>query len=139
MRRKRITIGGILIILIVTSLVTFLGLTKNKSTEPIEVYAIYIDGDKIGQVKSETELEAYINKQEEKIKEKYNIDDVHTPKGVDIKKIYTYNTKTDTAQSIYEKMIKKKKFAIKGIVVTVKNEEPENKTTKKIYITNKKI
>ena len=138
-RRKRITIGGILIILIVTSLVTFLGLTKNKSTEPIEVYAIYIDGDKIGQVKSETELEAYINKQEEKIKEKYNIDDVHTPKGVDIKKIYTYNTKTDTAQSIYEKMIKKKKFAIKGIVVTVKNEEPENKTTKKIYITNKKI
>ena len=138
-RRKRITIGGILIILIVTSLVTFLGLTKNKSTEPIEVYAIYIDGDKIGQVKSETELEAYINKQEEKIKEKYNIDDVHTPKGVDIKKIYTYNTKTDTAQSIYEKMIKKKKFAIKGIVVTVKNEEPENKTTKKIYITDNQI
>lgn len=138
-RRKRITIGGILIIIIVTSLVTFLGLTKNKSTEPIEVYAIYIDGDKIGQVKSENELEAYINKQEEKIKEKYNIDDVHTPKGVDIKKIYTYNTKTDTAQSIYEKMIKKKKFAIKGIVVTVKNEEKENKTTKKIYVTNKKI
>ena len=64
-------------------------LTTNK--EPKEVYNIYLDGNKIGRVKSKENFEEYINKQEEALKKKYGVSKIYTPKGVEIKKVIVYS------------------------------------------------
>lgn len=141
MQNKKININTILLIIIIIPLITFLSISSGSKTNknPNEVYAIYIEGEKIGTVASKKSLENYINKQEEQIKIKYGVNDVHTPKGVDIKKIYTYDKKTDSVEEIYNKMIKLKKFTIKGIVVTIQTPNDENQKEKYIYTLNKKI
>ena len=64
------------------------GTTKNKI--PNELYTVFLDGNKIGTVKSGEEFNSYINKQEEKLKAKYEVDTIYAPKGVEIKKVITY-------------------------------------------------
>lgn len=92
-------------------------LTVNKTPE--EVYAVYLDGQKIGIVKSQDDFDKYINTQEEKLKEKYHVDKIYTPKGVEIKKVVTYNSKYDSNESIYNMLVKQQNFTVKGIIIEI--------------------
>ena len=60
-------------------------LANNKT--PTELYAVYLEGEKIGVVKSKEAFEEYINDQEETLRKKYNVSKIYTPNGVEIKKI----------------------------------------------------
>lgn len=123
------TFSSILII-IVSFLSLFLvgfKLTVNKT--PTEVYGVYLEGKKIGAVKSKESFEDYINIQEEKLKEKYNVDKIYTPKGVEIKKIVTYNKKYDSNDEIYRLLVKEQNFTIKGIIVEIEKEISDEQTT----------
>ena len=103
-------------------------LTQNK--EPEELYNIYLDGQKIGTVKSKSDFEEYINEQEDKLKEKYGVDKIYTPKGVEIKKVITYNNKYDSNEKIYKMLVEKQNFTIKGVIITIekeKNDEDEER------------
>ena len=118
-------------------------LTENKT--PIEVYAIYLSGQKIGTVKSKDEFNEYINKQEEKLKAKYGVDKIYTPKGVEIKKIITYNNECNTNEEIYNELVDKQNFTIKGIIIEIEKEltnednQEEKTETLTINVINKEM
>ena len=61
------------VVIIAVLSVFLLGFKLTINKNPQELYNVYLDGKKIGVVKSKEEFEAYINKQEEKLKEKYNV------------------------------------------------------------------
>ena len=118
-------------------------LTENKT--PIEVYAVYLSGQKIGTVKSKDEFNEYINKQEEKLKAKYGVDKIYTPKGVEIKKIITYNNEYNTNEEIYNELVDKQNFTIKGIIIEIEKEltnednQEEKTETLTINVINKEM
>ncbi|MBQ9072809.1 MAG: peptidoglycan DD-metalloendopeptidase family protein [Bacilli bacterium] len=82
-----------------------------------------------------------INEMREYIKQNeiYNhVEDVYTPNGIEIKKVYTYHTDISTVPDIYKKIIEKKSCTISGYKFTIKstNEEIEDL---EIYTIDKQI
>ena len=55
----------------------------NSSKIPKEGYRIYLEGKTIGFIESKDELNAYINKQQEKLKDKYHVDTIYVPNNID--------------------------------------------------------
>ena len=96
-------LGTIFIILFSIASIFLLGFKLTANKNPIELYNVYLEGEKIGTVKSKNDFEAYINKQEEKKKKKYKVSKIYTPKGVEIKKIITYKNKYDSNEKIYRR------------------------------------
>ena len=130
---------GIITIVILSILSLFLAgfkLTTNK--EPKEVYNVYLDGEKIGTVKSKEDFEKYINNQEEKLKEKYGVSKIYTPKGVEIKKVITYKDNCDSNEKIYKLLVKEQNFTVKGIIINIEKEE-QDKDDKEKTITTSRI
>ena len=115
------TILYTILALVLSSSVFFLG--YKKSYDPQEVYKVYLDGEVIGLIYSKSELESYIDNEEESIKEKYGVDKVYIPNNLDIVKEITYNGKIESAASIYEKIKDKAPFTIKGYKITIKGVE----------------
>lgn len=71
--------------------------------EAQNVYRVYLNGNSLGIIESKKELENYVNKKQEALKEKYNVDNVYIPQGLKIVKETTYNEK----QNQYKKYITK--------------------------------
>jgi murein DD-endopeptidase MepM/ murein hydrolase activator NlpD len=126
-------------ITVIALLVILLGFTDTINKTPTTVYKVFVDGEIIGTIKSKTEFEEYVNLQEEKIKNQYNVEKIYTPSGVEIKKVTTYEDNTESNQSVYNKIIETKKFTIKGTIITITDEEDEDYETQKIYVLNKEI
>ena len=63
----------IFIVLISILSIFLLGFKLTENKTPQELYAIYLEGEKIGTVKSKEEFNEYINLQEEKLKDKYKV------------------------------------------------------------------
>lgn len=139
MQNNHFKLSYIIVIILVGVLVFGLGFTSYSNQEPISVYKVYIDGEVIGTVSSKEEFNNYINKKEKQVKEKYGVDNVYMPDGVTLKKVTTYNKHIDSNDKVYESIIKLKQFTIKGVVVTIDNEEVENYEKKYIYVLNKEI
>ena len=47
--------------------------------EAQNVYRVYLNGNSLGIIESKKELEDYVNKKQEALKEKYNVDNVYIP------------------------------------------------------------
>lgn len=139
--KKKWTFSMIFILLISILSIFLLGFKLTENKTPQQLYTIYLEGKKIGTVKSKKDFNDYINLQEEKLKEKYNVDKIYTPKGVEIKKVVTYSKKYNTNEEIYQMLVKQQSFTIKGIIVSIEKEvqneqnNEENTDTKKEYIT----
>lgn len=143
------TIVSIIVLSILSIFLFGFKLKENKN--PIEVYGIYLDGKKIGTVKSKDDFDNYINSKEEQLKQRYNVDKIYIPKGVEIKKIITYDNKYDSYESIYNLLVKEQNFTVKGIIIEITKESTDendkdkekNKDTKKekirINVTSKDI
>lgn len=129
---KSKNIFSIIIALILTVACIFIlgfKLTENKT--PHELYNVYLDGEKIGTVKSKEDFETYINKQEEYLKEKYQVSKIYIPKGVEIKKVITYSNKYDSNEEIYKLLIKEQNFTIKGLIIEIHKDAVEDEDSKK--------
>ena len=130
---------GLIVFVILTSLFIFLLVfIRDYSSEPSIVYSVYLDGKNIGTIASKDSFEEFINTKEDELKKKYEVDTVHTPKGVEIKKNLTYNTKVDTDLDVYNKIISNKKFTVNGYEITITDPEEDNKQ-QKIYVLSKDI
>ena len=129
----------IMLIIVIALTIFLLGFTNNVGKNPITVYKVFVDGEIIGTIKSKSDFEEYVNIQEEKIKDKYKVNKVYTPNGVEIKKVTTYETNVEDNQTVYNKIIQSKKFTIKGTIITMSDENDENYKTKKIYTLNKEM
>ncbi len=139
MPNKGFRISYIIVILLVGALSFYLGFIHYSNQIPQSLYQVYIDGEMIGMVKNQTDLENYINQKEETIKKKYKVNKVNMPKSVTIKNVTTYNKKIDTNEEIYKKIIAKNQFTIKGTMITIKDKDNKDKPPKYIYTLNKKI
>ena len=138
------SIGIIFIIMFSIASIFLLGFKLTSNKNPIELYNVYLDGEKIGTVKSKDDFEAYINKQEETLKEKYKVSKIYTPKGVEIKKIVTYNQKYDSNEKIYNLLVKEQNFTLKGTIIKIEKEESSEeeeakKTETTINVTSKDV
>lgn len=131
------TISMIFLVVVVSLSVFLLGFNKNNGDIPQTVYNVYLDGKIIGTIESQESFEEYINQKEEQIKKQYQVENVYTPNGVEIKKVITYKPKISSNEKIYSEIIKLKKFTIKGIVVTITGDDSYNATT--IKVLNKEI
>lgn len=109
---------------------------------PKEVYKVYLDGKVIGNIKNKTELENYINEEQKELKEKYSVDKVYVPTGVDIQKCTTYEKEILSAKKVHNIIKEEKPFTIKGYKVTINptdevttsEEETTDKKREKIVI-----
>lgn len=141
-KKNKLSIKVILVAILAISSVFLLGFKITENKTPNEMYVVYLDGKKIGTVKSKDEFNEYINKQEEKLKEKYQVDEIYTPKGVEIKKVVTYSNKTNTNEEIYKLLVSTENFTIKGVIVEITkkpDDENEKETTTTINLLNKEL
>ena len=119
MKNKKITLKLVLAVIFAISSLILVGFKITENKIPNKMYAVYLKGKKIGTVKSKEEFNEYINKQEEKLKESFGVDTIHTPKGVEIKKIVTYSNKTNTNEEIYNLLVSSENFTIEGVVLKI--------------------
>lgn len=130
--------GIILFIILISVGAIALGFAQHTNSSPSTIYSVYLDGKKIGAVASKDSFEDYINTKEEELKQKYSVDTIYTPKGVEIKKNITYSNFVNTDEEIYNKIISDKKFSVQGYQITIT--EPDNeKKVNTIYVLSKDI
>ncbi len=86
-------------------------------------YQVYLGSDKIGLIESDKELFELIDKEQQDIKDKYKVDKVFSPSGLEVRKIKTYKNDLMTAKEIYEEIKDLEPFTIEGYEVTVKHDD----------------
>ena len=118
---KKNNIVGVIIALILSFVITFL--TNNskffKASVPTESYRVYLKGESIGLIKSDEELNNYINEKQQDIKEKYNVENVYIPNDIKIVKDITYEGNLTSVSDIYNIINEKSPFTVKGYVFTI--------------------
>ena len=137
------TIKTAITLLILCILPLTLGFS-NPSRNPRTLYHIYLKGKSIGLIKSKKELEEYINKKQQEIKNKYGVDKVYAPDDLDIVKEITYNTKVLSVEKVYKKIKKESPVTINGYIITIKDTDKKKSKKKKankqtIYVLDKKV
>jgi len=131
------SIPNIVLCVVVSLMILLLGFSHGNNNQPTELYQVYLDGEIIGTIESEEDFVKVINEEQQEIKDKYNVDTVYNPLGIETKKVYTYDTKIDSSEQVYKKITEERPFfTIKGYVLTIKKEEEEDKH---IYALNKEI
>ena len=149
--------GKNIIVLIIVCLLSgvLVNIVKASNNEtnhlPTEGYRVYLEGKSIGLIQSKDELNNYINNQQEKLKQKYHVDQVYVPNNIDIVKELTYDNKFDSVSNIYNMINTISPFTIKGYEVTIDKtnstvyENDDNKANQdknkiiKINVINKEI
>ena len=132
-------IGTTFVVIILSAFIFVFGGAGFTKREPNTYYAVYVDGKKMGMVDSAIKFDDYINTQEEKLKEKYGVDTIYTPKGVEVKKLITYDNSVDSYDDIYRKLVNNKSFTIKGVVITIRDQDNSEFVTKQINVVDKKL
>ncbi len=132
----------ICLLLILGLFVTISMGAKSIDTVAKKVYRVYLDGKSLGLISSKKDLEEYINKEQESLKKKYNVDKIYVPDNLHIQEEMTYNEKIYSTKDIYEMIKDKSSFTLKGYKITIKTTD-ENKSKKDdkivIYVLDKKI
>ena len=82
---------GLFLTVLVCALLFFCNIGKEYASNPKEVYQVYLNGDKIGLIKSKDKFLNMIDTEQEALRNQYGVDKVYPPDGLDIKKLYTYN------------------------------------------------
>lgn len=128
---KKIGFGGILIIILLCALIFLMGFDTNRvSKNSVSLYKVYLDGKKIGYIENKNELYNLIDQEQQSIKEKYGVDKIYPPKGLEVVALKTYGVKINSVQEIYEKIKDKSPFSIEGYEVTIKAADEEEKDIK---------
>ena len=99
-----------------------------KSTSlPNNYYRVYLNKELLGTIKSKEKLDNYIDKNGDYYKKKFGVDKIYAPKGIQIKKVTTYETSVNSVSTIYNKISKKADFTLKGYVFSIKKVDSNDK------------
>lgn len=129
--------GGILFEILISALIIYSCLTFTPIKDDINNwYQVYLGGEKIGLIKSDKELYDLIDREQKDIKEKYNVDNVYSPSGLEIHPVSTYKTTYLTARQVYDEIKDIDPFTVEGYEVTIKYEDGSKK---KIYLIDKNL
>jgi murein DD-endopeptidase MepM/ murein hydrolase activator NlpD len=126
---------GLVSLLLISISVFLLGFDYRKVQEPNTYYQVYLDEKVIGTIKSKEELEKYIDRRGEFIKDTYEIDEVYAPQGLEIRRITTFSDELDDVEKVYKLIEKERPFTISGYQFTLRSEDD----TKKINVLDKKV
>lgn len=126
MSKKSIIISSILSLIIVILYIVneYYGYEYDSATN---AYQVYLDGKEIGLIENQDELYSLINYEQHLIKEKYDVDYVYPPNGLDIVPVHTYNNNYIGVNDIYRKIENLDDFTIKGYIITIKSSDKEKK------------
>lgn len=119
---KKVIILTILALLL-SGGVLFIG--QKSIASPMKVYRVYLDGKELGNVRSKEKLEEYIDKSQEELKEKYNVEQVFSPKNISIKEDRSFFAKLDEVEDIYKKIEESSAFTIEGYEIKIKGVDLE--------------
>ena len=137
MNKERISLISIITGIVTISFVIYMCLTFKPIERKINnFFQVYLGGKKMGLIKSEEELHNIIDEEQKEIKEKYGVDKVYSPSGLEIHAISTYKDNLMTAKEMYEKIKDVEPFTIEGYEVTIKDKTDSLKN-KKVYLLNK--
>lgn len=126
----------ITIFIVILSVIVFLfSFNYKQQQDPNTLYKVYLKDEVIGIIHSKKALEDYINEQNKSYKEKYQVQNVNVPTGLEIKKIATYTDKVDKIEDIYKKLVTEETFTVPGYQFTLRKGE----NVKQVYVTNKDI
>ena len=135
------------IAIVILLLVMFISGTgfKLMSNYPKIVYRVYLKGKSLGIIDSKKELEEFIDKDQEEIKDKYGVKKVYPPKDLQIVREITYNKKITSVDKIYTKIKDLSPFTIRGYKISIKGVVTKTEHTIKegkdhtIYVIDEKI
>ena len=122
-----------------------LGFGYKATPEPNNYYEVYLDDKAVGTIASKEELEDYIDENGAYYKNKFDVDKVYSPKGLQIRKLTTYNGDVDSVSEVYKKISKNESFTVRGYEFVIKKEvAPDEKTeaeltTQSIYVLDKDV
>lgn len=128
-------IGTFLFVSLLSVIVFLLGFQEKNNVIPNYYYKVYLDDEVLGIIDSKEKLEEYIDKKGANIKEKYKVDKVYAPNGLQIKRIITYSDELNTIKEVYKKLEKAKPFTIEGYRFSIKREDE----VEEIFTTSKEI
>ena len=123
---------GVCFTILISIIVFFIGVKKKTEGIPNSLYKVYLNGKTIGLIESKQELLDLIDKEQTEIKEKYDVDKVYPPSGLDIQDIITYDTDIKDVESIYDEIKNKEPFSISGYTITINYKEEKNEETKEV-------
>ena len=123
-------IMGVSITILISIIVFFIGIKTKQEGTPSSIYKVYLNGDTIGLIDNKQGLLDLIDQEQTEIKEKYDVDKVYPPSGLDIKEVVTYDKDISTVADVYEKIKNKEPFTINGY--------EEKKEPVKLHVLNKK-
>ncbi len=107
------------------------------SSKVRKIYNVYLDGNIIGSIDNRDKLYELIDEKQQIIKDKYNVNNVYPPSGLQVIESYSYDAKTDDLDEIYSKIEKMQDFTILGYEVKIS--KSDNHDEYKIYILDKNI
>ena len=141
---KKFSIGFMLTLTLVGVFV--LGFGYKTAPEPNNYYEVYLNDESLGTIRSEKELEDYIDENGAYYKNKFDVDKVYSPKGLQVRKLTTYSGDVSSVSEIYKKISKEEPLTIKGYEFIIKKQTTEKNTeaedtvtTQSIYVLDKNI
>lgn len=124
MNKKSIIIS-ILLSLIIILLYGINEIYKPNFNKASKAYQVYLNGEVLGLIKSRSDLYDYINSKQQNIKDKYDVEYVYPPDGLDVVAINTFDTNYKSTDEIYKSIENADDFTVKGYIVTIKPMEGE--------------
>lgn len=132
-------IMGVCITILIGIIVFFFGVRNKLEGIPNNVYRVYLNGESIGLIKDKEELLNIIDKEQIEIKEKYEVDKVYPPSGLDIQQVVTYENNVSEANEVYRKIKGIEPFTVNGYEVTITYKEPEKENNEDQEINDEEI
>lgn len=124
-----------IVLAIVLAGVCVLGFGYNQTTLPNNYYQVYLNDELLGTVSSKQELEDYIDKNGNYYKNKYDVDRVYAPNGLQIKEVTTYSGDITSVKKVYNKVKKEEPLTVEGYQMTIKHQNDDDEiTTTEIYV-----
>ncbi|MBE6156691.1 MAG: M23 family metallopeptidase [Firmicutes bacterium] len=101
------------------------------------VYKVYLDGEVIGTIENKDDLYSLIDEKQQSIKDKYDVENVYPPNGLEVIETYSYNANISSINDIYNKIEELQDFTIFGYEVKVSATTDHESYS--IYILDKEI
>lgn len=118
-------IMGVSITILISIIVFFFGVKIKAEGNPNNIYRVYLNGSSIGLIEEKQELLDLIDKEQTEIKEKYKVDKVYPPSGLDIQSVITYDDDISSVTTVYEKIKNQEPFTVSGYQITITYKKAE--------------
>lgn len=133
---------GAIVTMLISCLLFFVGVDTRVLGDAYQVYQVYLDGNKIGLIDSKDNLLNLIDKEQAELKDKYKVDKVYPPTGLNVEKVYTYDNNITDVDDIYSQIKDTEPFRIQGYTITINYAADGDGVVKdplKIYLLDKDL